>query len=247
MRITLPVRSTLLRFIDAILPPRCPATGALVGVQGTLSPEYWSQLHFIHKPVCACCGNPFPHDIKTDMLCGKCMTEPPLYDTARAAIAYDDASSALILRFKYADKTLLARSFAPWLLQASPDALVCADYLVPVPLHRWRLLKRRYNQAALLANALSTLSQKPHLPLALLRTRKTESQGKKSKAERLDNIRGAFSIADKFKDKIKNKNIILIDDVLTSGATVNECAKVLRAAGAARIDVLTLARIVHTV
>lgn len=240
------LRTGFTSLLDAVLPPRCPATGALVGVQGTLSPDYWAQLHFLHKPFCACCGNPFPVAADDGMLCGRCMTDRPPYRTARAALAYDDASSALLLKFKYADKTLLAKSFAAWMATADEDALRDADLLIPVPLHRWRLLKRRYNQAALLCDALSARLNIRTSPLLLRRIRRTESQGRKSKAERLDNLRGAFAVSDKHKTELGGKNVVLVDDVLTSGATVGECAKTLLAAGANRVDVLTLARVVQS-
>lgn len=232
--------------LNAVLPPRCPATGALVGEQGSLSPEYWSQLHFIRKPFCACCGNPFSVATADDIQCGRCVTERPVYHKARSALAYDDASSALLLKFKHGDKTLLAKTFANWIAQIDTDILNNADYLIPVPLHRWRLFKRRYNQAALLAYALSIRSGKIVLPLALKRTRATESQGHKSKAERLENIKGAFAVSDIDKRRLRNKHVVIVDDVLTSGATANECAKILLDAGARRVDVLTLARVVHT-
>ena len=242
----LSIKRTARLILDTVLPPRCPATGALVGVQGTVSPDYWAQLNFIQKPFCASCGNPFLHDaVADDMVCGRCIVDKPVYDTARAALAYDDASSALLLKFKHGDKTLLAKSFAAWMVQTHGDILKTTDYIIPVPLHRWRLLKRRYNQAALLSYALSIRTGKVVLPLALKRYKRTESQGHKSKAERLQNIRGAFGVDRLDAKKLRGKNVLLIDDVMTSGATANECAKVLKDAGAARVDVLTLARVVH--
>ncbi len=239
------IKTAANRLLDAILPPRCPATGALVGVQGTLSPEYWSQLHFIQRPYCDCCGTPFPVATIDAMVCGECLTDPPYYTTARAALAYDDVSANLLLKFKYGDKTLLARSFADWMIQTDADSLKSADYFVPVPLHRWRLFKRRYNQAALLSYALSIRTGRIVLPNVLRRVKSTESQGHKSKAERQTNIRGAFEISSADQRKLRGKNVVLIDDVLTSGATANECAKVLLAAGAKRVDVLVLARVVR--
>lgn len=242
------LKAGFLSLLETVLPPRCPATGALVGAQGTLAPDYWKRLHFIHAPLCVCCGNPFAHDAAVaDMLCGRCMAERPVFDAARAALAYDDASSALLLKFKYADKTLLAHSFAAWMAQSGADILATADYLVPVPLHRWRLLKRRYNQANLLAAALSVRTGTRLLPMALRRVRATESQGRKTNAQRADNVRGVFAVRDADVPALHDKHVVLIDDVMTSGATVTACAKILREAGARRVDVLTAARVVHTV
>ena len=235
--------------LDAVLPPRCPATGALVGLQGTLAPEYWTRLHFIRAPLCACCGNPHAvaaaQGIAQEIMCGACMTERPSFRAARSALAYDDASSPLILAFKHGDKTLLAASFAAWMAQAAPGMLADADYLVPVPLHRWRLLKRRYNQAQLLCAALRPHTAARVLPFGLKRVKATDPQGRKSKAERHDNIRGAFAVGEEDKTKLHGKRIVLVDDVLTSGATVNECARILLATGAAHVDVLTAARVVR--
>lgn len=240
--------SKLSRFkpiLDAVLPPRCPVTGSLVGMQGTLAPELWSQLTFLHKPHCACCGNPFGMRADETMRCGSCLAEPPLFHRARAALKYDDHAASLILPFKHADKTLLKNVFTPYLLQAGEELFTDADAFIPVPLHRWRLLKRRYNQAALLAQSLSEQTRIKTWLHALRRSNATESQGHKSKTERAENIRGAFSFNEKYAVPIRNKNVILIDDVLTSGATANECAKMLLKHGAARVDVLTIARVIR--
>jgi ComF family protein len=231
--------------LDAVLPPRCPVTGQLVAAQGTVAPEFWARLNFIQKPFCTTCGNPFAHgETGIDLSCGQCLQDPPLFTRARSALAYDDQSAGMILKFKHGDKTLLSGIFASWLIQGGEDVLNGADYLVPIPLHRWRLLKRRYNQATLLAQALSAKTNIPVLNFTLIRTRATESQGHKSRAARQDNLRNAFTCHDT--DAIRDKNIVLIDDVMTSGATVSEAAKKLLNAGAKDVSVLTLARIVQT-
>lgn len=219
-------------------------TGELVGQQGTIDPQYWSKLNFIQSPLCTTCGSPFPHEMEQDMLCGACLQEPPSFTTARSALRYDDASSAMILKFKHADGTTLAPALSHFLAQTGHDMLAQADVIIPVPLHRWRLFKRRYNQAMLLANLVSRKSGIPVLPHGLRRTRSTPSQGKKSRSERLENIKNAFSISEKHRDHIQSKRIVLVDDVHTSGATINECTRILLRNGAARVDVLTLARVV---
>lgn len=234
------------KLLDLILPPRCPMTGELVGQQGALDPAYWGRLHFIHAPFCVCCGMPFPHDITEDMLCGACLQDPPIYERARSVWRYDDASAGLVLKFKHADGTQLAPLLAGYLHRAGAELLDRADVLIPVPLHRWRLLKRRYNQAGLLAAALSRLSGVSVMMHGLRRNRATESQGHKTREQRHQNIRAAFQVPEKYHAHIKDKRVVLIDDVLTSGATVTEAARVLLKSGAASVDVLTLAKVVRS-
>src|SRR5690606_18730689 len=195
-------------------------------------------LSFIQRPFCACCGDPFPSEAPEDFLCSPCLTARPAFTMARAALRYDDVSAPMILKLKYADATILAPIFAVWLHQAGHDILRGADYLVPVPLHRTRLLQRRYNQAALIADALAKRAAVPHLPDILTRTRATESQGTKSKAERENNVRGAFKVPEKKKKWIKGATLVLVDDVFTSGATATACAKALLKAGAKEVRVL---------
>lgn len=237
------VRPLLSPLLNLALPPRCPMTGRLVSRNGALDPEYWAQLTFIQSPLCTCCGNPFAASAAGDMSCGACLREPPDFTSARAALKYDDASAKMILRLKYADGTILAPLFANWLQQAGAKLIEDSDLIVPVPLHRWRLLKRRYNQAGLLAQRLSQLTKLPHEPFALQRIKATPPQGHKSKAARLDNVQGAFTA---LSGKVQGKRILLIDDVLTSGATVNACARALYKGGAAKVHVLTIARVAHT-
>ncbi|HEY1096314.1 MAG TPA: ComF family protein [Alphaproteobacteria bacterium] len=231
------------RLIDLILPPRCPVTGELVSISGTLSANYWQTLNFIQNPQCACCGLPFATQEETGTLCGPCISDPPPFKIARSALYYDDASSPLILKFKHADRTLLAPLLAQWLQHCAPVDIRDADYIIPVPLHRWRLLKRRYNQAAELARSLSIKTSIPWLPHTLQRKRATESQGHKSATERHDNVRNAFRIPDTAKAKLKGKKIVIVDDVYTTGATLKACCKTLHKAGAKEIIVLTLSRV----
>lgn len=240
-------------FIDRVLPPRCVLTGQKVEAQGMLAPEAWAALNFIASPFCARCGSPFAYEIANDpapsfagmgetVVCVTCLNRPPPYRTARAALKYDDSSRPLILGFKHGDKTHMASAFAPWLARAGGEMLESAEMLIPVPLHRWRLLSRRYNQSAILCAALSRVTGIPAHPGALRRVRATPSQGSLNAAERHDNVRKAFAVAPSFEDKLRNRSVVLVDDVYTTGATVRECAKTLLAAGALRVDVLTLAR-----
>lgn len=229
---------------NILLPPRCPATGDIVGRQGALSPEAWSKLTFIGSPLCGICGMPFPFqdDTVDGMQCEACLSRPPRFDTARAALAYDDGSRGLILKFKHGDQTHVLKCFLPWIVRTGQDMLQDVDMIAPVPLHRWRLLKRRYNQAALLALALGRQTARPAAPALLRRVRATLPQGHDRAGSRRANVRNAFEVDRRF--DVRGKRIVLVDDVLTTGATVDECARVLKRAGAARVDVLALARVV---
>jgi ComF family protein len=237
------------RLVDAVLPPRCPVSGDIVDRQGMLAPKIWKDLAFIAPPFCAVCGMPYGVDAATpmaaDMVCAACQSDPPPFDTCRSALAYNDASRALILRFKNGDHHAAVHSFMPWLLRAGEGMLAEADVLVPVPLHYFRLLKRRYNQSALIAQALAKAGPAPCLTDALVRRRATPSQGRLRRRERRENVARAFIVNPARAARLKGKTVILVDDVYTTGSTARECAKALRAAGAARIHVLTLARVVR--
>lgn len=178
-----------------------------------------------------------------DTLCGNCLKHRPRYARARAALVYDDAARPLVTGFKYGDRLHGAKRWAGWMQRAGTDILVKSDLLIPVPLHPWRLLRRRYNQAAELARALSELTGIPTLPDGLLRIRATPPQQGLSRKARRSNIRGAFAIHEKRRAQIEGLTLLLIDDVLTTGATVEECARILYAAGAQEVHVLTLARV----
>ena len=238
------LKSILADGLNLILPPRCPVTGDMVDAQGMISSDAWRDLVFIADPLCAHCGVPLVFETEGNARCVTCLETPHVYYSARAALQYNDISRGLILGFKHGDKTHVIQSFVPWLKQAGTEMLGQADYLIPVPLHPARLIMRRYNQAALIAGALSKSSDIPHLPTAMKRVRATPSQGHLTSDERTKNVQEAFDVSPKYRDMIKGKSIVLIDDVLTTGATVNECAKLLYHHGAGQVDVLTLARVV---
>lgn len=239
----LKINSYLEQAVDFVLPARCVMTGEPVERQGMLSPRIWGALNFIASPQCECCGVPFEFDMQA-ALCANCLDYPPEFDTARSALRYDDESRGLILGFKHGDQTLSVKAFMPWMIAAGADMLGACDLIVPVPLHYWRLVSRRYNQSALIADELAHKTGKPAAIELLKRTRATPPQGYLKARERRKNVRKAFAVNPDV--DITGKNIVLIDDVLTSGSTVNECTKVLKKAGAARVDVLTLARVVKS-
>ena len=228
---------------DLILPPRCPLSGEMVDSQGMISAKAWGELDFIAEPYCQICGIPF--DFESGNTCMDCLDNPAPFISARSALIYNDASRDLILGFKHGDKTHMVRSFVPWLQKSGANMLEGADYIIPVPLHRWRLLARRYNQAALMGEALSCTLGIEHLPMALQRTRSTPSQGHLGTDERAKNVKKAFAVNEKYKDLLKDKKVILIDDVYTTGATVKECSRVLIKFGVREVHILTLARVLR--
>lgn len=234
------------RAVDTILPPRCLGCGALVGAPGTVCPECWSGIDFITAPFCRCCGLPFAYETGPDVLCGGCAGDMPVFTSARSVMAYNDTSRRLILAFKHADRTDSAPAWGDWLARAGADLLAGADFLVPVPLHRRRLMLRRYNQAALMAQALGRKTGLPVLVDALIRTRSTPSQGKMSRTQRERNVAGAFAVRESRQPAVKDARIVLIDDVMTTGATLTACIRPLLRAGAGRVDALTLARVIRT-
>ncbi len=231
--------------LDLLLPPQCLNCRAAVDRQGELCADCWQAIRFLAEPCCARCGYPFDYDEGVDALCAACLGAPPDYDRARAVMAYDDASRHLLLSFKHGDRLEGAPSYGRWLERAGRPLLETADLIVPVPLHRWRLLKRRYNQAALLAQALARRTGLPAVNDLLRRKRATPSQGGLSAAGRRANVRGAFAVRPAYADRLAGRRVLLVDDVMTTGATVNAVATVLRRHGVLGVDVLTLARVVR--
>lgn len=231
--------------LDTVLPPRCIGCGAIVGAQTALCAVCWPGLDLLTAPQCARCGLPFDFDMGPDALCGGCAASPPAYDRARAALRYNDLSARLIVGFKRADRTHLLPAFARWLQRAAGPMLQEADLIACVPLHRRRLLARRYNQSAMLAAALAGIGARPVVLDLLARTRATPSQGGLNRNQRFENLRGAIAVRPHRAALVPGRRILLIDDVFTTGATVEACARVLYRAGAAGVDVVTLARVVR--
>ncbi|HYC05434.1 MAG TPA: ComF family protein [Azospirillaceae bacterium] len=230
--------------LDLLLPPRCLGCGTDVAKAGALCGACWAGMSFIAPPHCARCGLPFEYAVEGESLCGACIADPPLYNRCRAVFAYDEASRKLVLAFKHGDRTDAARAFGTWLARAGAELLRDADLVAPVPLHRWRLFRRRYNQAALLAQAVEKVGGVPAIPDLLARRRATPSQGGLSRKGRARNVKGAIAVRPSRASLVEGARIVLVDDVFTTGATAEECARVLLRAGAARVDVLALARVI---
>jgi ComF family protein len=232
--------------LDLLFPPLCMSCKARLFEPHALCASCWRAMSFIDGPLCARCGMPFDIDPGGETICGPCHAKAPDFNRARALFRYDDASKRLILGFKHGDRLDSAPAFARWLERTGRPLLAEADLIVPVPLHRGRLWKRRYNQAAILAKGLARLSGRTHDPLLLIRKRATPSQGEMSSAKaRRRNVLGAFGVSPRKADELRGRNILLVDDVFTTGATLNACARALKRAGAARVDALTLARVVR--
>ncbi len=232
--------------LDLVLPPRCLACGVVVADAGGVCVACWRALNFVGPPQCGRCGYPFDYDTEPDALCPACLDHPPVFDRARAVFAYDQASRRLVLGFKHADATHAAPAFGRWMARAGAPLLAEADLLAPVPLHRWRLFARRYNQAGLLCQQVrgALEGRRPRLILDLLtRTRRTASLGTLDPAARRRRVRGAFAVKAPHLEAVRDQRVLLVDDVLTTGATANACAEALLNAGAAAVDVLTLARV----
>ena len=231
--------------LDALLPPLCLACSATVDGSGRLCPVCWRRITFIDGPACDACGLPFEFEVGAGALCGACIAHPPAYRQARAVLHYDEHSRGLILKFKRADRIHGAPAFGAWLARAGAGLLDGADLVVPVPLHWRRLWARRYNQSALLAQATARAAGVAVAPDLLRRTRHTRLQVGLTPAQRTLNVRGAFAVRESRKALLEGRRVVLVDDVLTTGATVEACARVLARAGAAAVDVLTLARVVR--
>jgi ComF family protein len=230
------------RALDLMLPPQALDGGARPLTTG-LSAAAWSQIAFIEAPACDGCGLPFEYDLGAGARCAACMARPKAFGRARAACLYDDASRELILKLKHADRPELARLLALWLSRAACDLIAEADVVAPVPLHPLRLFARRYNQAAEIARPLARRAKLAFLPEALSRKRDTGSQGGKSGRGRRLNVKGAFEVPPAARAQVAGRRVLLVDDVMTTGATAEACAKALFAAGAAAVDVAAVARV----
>jgi len=225
---------------DVLWPPLCLLCESPIVGDHVLCRVCWEKVSFLAPPLCSQCGAPIGLHIDEDTLCASCQDDPHAYAKARSAFAYNENSRALILRFKHGDQLHGVPTFAQWMAKAGRELIESSDIVAPVPLHRWRLLKRRYNQAALLALAIGKIADKPVRVDLLTRRKQTPSQGHLSRKAREANVRGAFALGKRA--EVKGKTVLLIDDVMTSGATSDACARVLLKAGAARVNVLTLAR-----
>jgi ComF family protein len=229
--------------LDLVFPPQTLDQSGRTQSSG-LSAEAWARVAFIAEPLCDGCGAPFEYAAAER--CAACLARPRAFARARAAVLYDDASRDLILQFKHADRTDLARLLCGWVSRAADELIAEADAVAPVPLHRSRLLARRYNQAAEIARPLARRHGLIYLPDSLVRSKRTESQAGKSGSGRRRNVAGAFSVPVGQRRRIEGRRILLVDDVLTTGATAEACARALLAGGARAVDLAVVARVRET-
>jgi ComF family protein len=226
--------------LDLILPPRAFDGGA--ALTSGLSAQAWSRITFLDGPVCDGCGAAFAFDAG-ELRCALCQAKPRAFARARAACLYDEHSRDLILKLKHADRTDLSGLFARWLSRSAADLLEEAQAVVPVPMHRSRLLRRRYNQAAEIARPLCAMAGRAYLPDTLVRRRDTDSQGGKSADGRRRNVAAAFAVPERRRHGVVGRKVLLIDDVLTTGATAEGCARALLTAGATQVSLAVVARV----
>jgi ComF family protein len=231
--------------LDIALPTLCVACREPVAGVGVCA-ECWAKLSFIAPPFCPRLGIPFVYDPGPGLLSMEAIADPPAYQRARAAVRYDDVARTLVHALKYHDRTDLAPAMGRWMARAGEELLAEADVLVPVPLHWRRGWSRRYNQSGALARVLAKQAGVPVARDALRRIRPTPQQIGLNRSQRASNVQGAFKVAADRTAAIQGRRVVLIDDVLTSGATADACARALLRARAAQVDVLVFARVVDT-
>jgi ComF family protein len=237
-----------LALLNLIYPPLCASCRTPVAEAHNLCADCWRTISFLDGPGCSICGFPFEFDPGSGAVCAACQSRPPAFDKAIAIVRYDPASREPILALKRADRLDLAPMFARWMARAGQALIAEADVIAPVPLHWTRLWERRFNQSGLLSTRLSKLTGIPCENRLLRRTRATKSQGEMPSAKaRRRNVRGVFVVDRGRKVVVAGRTILLVDDVFTTGSTVDACARTLKRAGAARVLVLTLARVVRPI
>ncbi|MEP1205724.1 MAG: ComF family protein [Rhizobiaceae bacterium] len=233
--------------VDMLIPPTCLGCNAAVGQAGALCGSCWSRLRFIEQPFCKVLGTPFAYDSGLGAVSLSALAEPPSFDRARSVVLYDDVARRIVRTFKFGDRPELAPWMAQWMVRAGHELLARDALIVPVPLHRRRLMGRRFNQSAELARHLARLSHCQYQPDMLRRIRQTRQQVGLGANDRARNVRGAFRVPPAKEILVRGGHIVLVDDVYTTGATLQSCARALRRKGAAKIDCLTFARVANGV
>jgi ComF family protein len=234
----------LTRLADMIWPPRSLLSDARLASQGTIEADLWQALDFLFGPVCVRCGVPLPDATTPEVVCPACLAQPPVWRQARAALVYDDLSRPLVLAMKHGARKDGVSVFANWMVEAAPYAFE-ADLIMPVPLHWTRLWSRGYNQAGWLAQSIAQRVAGVYAPELLIRKRRTPTQHGKSASGRARNVAGAFEVPPAKAPDLEGRHVLLVDDVFTTGATIEACTKVLLRAGAGKVDAVALARVVR--
>lgn len=242
-----PVRAGLRAALGLLYPPCCIACQSATGEAHALCAACWAGLRLIERPYCERLGTPFPVDYGAPLLSPEAIADPPVFRRARAVAHYDGLARSLVHRLKYDDRLELAQALGAMMTRAGGELVAEADVLVPVPLHSWRLWRRRFNQAMALAGAISRRTGIPADPFLLARVKRTASQVGLTRAQRRDNLQGAFRVPAAARSRLAGRRVLLVDDVLTTGATANAASRALLRGGAAEVDVLAFARVVREV
>ena len=237
------LRSAAAVVADLVVPPLCVACHRPVSSHDAVCAGCWSEIDFIRAPLCDRLGIPLPFDIGGSMISAAAAADPPDYERARAVARFDGVMRELVHDFKFRDRHDARRLFGRWLTEAGVTLLADADLVVPVPLTRRRLATRRFNQAAMLAQEVARLTARRYEPLALQRIKRTQPQVGLSRQQRRENVAGAFAVAAAVKPVLADAKVVLLDDVITTGATARASARALKRAGAARVEVLALAMV----
>lgn len=226
-----------------VYPPVCSSCSVMTSAHGALCAECWGSVTFIEHPVCDVTGRPFDHDRGEGLVSPEAIADPPPFVRARAAVFHDGAARKLVHGLKYSDRADLAKLMANWMVRAGRDVLDDSDVVIAVPLHRGRMLMRRYNQSAELARHVARMSNKLYLAGILTRIRATRPQVGLGLRARQDNVRSAFKVRPGHLHRVAGRRLLLIDDVFTTGSTVNAATRALLKAGAEQVSVLTFARV----
>lgn len=230
--------------LQLVYPPQCLSCDALVTTDFGLCARCWRDTPFISGLVCDCCGTPLPGEEGGGAVqCDDCLQIARPWSRGRAALLYKDNARRMVMALKHGDRLDLAKPVAGWLKRAAQPLLQPDTLIAPVPLHWMRLVRRRYNQSALLAQALGKLCDLPHCPDLLIRRQNTRSQEGRDRQGRFLNVEGAFRVNEKRSWQVHGRPVLLVDDVMTSGATLGGCADAVLAAGAARVDVVVMCRV----
>ena len=231
-------------FLSLVYPPTCIGCGSATGEPHTLCGRCWSGIRFIERPFCERLGTPFAVDLGMPLVSPAAIADPPVYARARAVARYDDTARTLVHRLKYSDRLDLARALGAVMARSGAELAGEADVIVPVPLHRLRLWWRRFNQSMELARIVAARHGKTCDPSLLLRVKRTAPQVGLSRNQRAENLQGAFRVPDSARPHLAGKRVLLVDDVLTTGATANAASRALIRGGASAVDVLAFARVV---
>lgn len=235
-------RKKVEKALNLIYSPLCILCKEQTYYPRNLCGDCWSKIEWITKPHCKICSLPFEYEVDDSVICGACLSKKPSFDKMRSVFLYNDISARLISSFKYNDKTYPHNTYSNWMHRAGVDLWNEVDYISFVPLSFRRILSRKYNQSAILAKDLSKIAKKEIIYNLMYRTKYVAPQASLNKKDRLKNVKGVFAMNKKYSKKIKGKTIIIIDDVTTTGATLNECAKILKKNGADKVFVLTMAK-----